>query len=162
MGASLFEINRSIEELTDRLVDPVTGEIDEEVLEQLDHLAMDQDKKLESYGMVILNLESEINALMEQSKAFKERAEVKKNRVKRMKEMVSWTLNGEKKEYTNVAFTFRPSSSVNVVNEELVPDELCMFKTERKPNKTEIKALLNAGDEVPGCVLEKKMNLNVK
>lgn len=162
MGASLFEINRSIEELTDKLIDPDTGEINEEVMEQLDRLEMDQDEKLEAYGMVILNLKSEIEALLNQSKAFKARADVKMHKVNRMEEMAARTLKGQKKEYTNVAFSFRKSKSVNVVNEEVVPDELCMFRTERKPNKVEIKKLLNAGEVVPGCVLEEKLNLNVK
>lgn len=160
--SSLFEINSQIEDLTDKLVDEDTGEINEDALEQLEQLQMNQDEKLEAYGMVILSLKAEVEALTEQSKRFKARAETKMNRMIRMMDLVSGTLKGEKKEYTNVAFSFRESKSVNVVNEELVPDELCVFKTTRTPSKTEIGKLLKSGEAVPGCVLEEKRNLLVK
>lgn len=159
--SSLFEINSQIAELIERMIDEETGEINEDALEQLEQLQLDQDEKLEAYGMVILNLKAEAEALTEQGNRFKKRAEVKMNRMNRMMELVSRTLKGEAKEYTNVSFGFRKSNSVNVVNEELVPDELCSFKTKRVPSKTEIGKLLKAGKEVPGCILEEKQNLQV-
>ena len=159
--ASLYDINREIEELTEQMVDPETGEINEEVMEQLEQLDMDMDEKLENYGLVMKQLMAEASALIDESKALKRRAEVKLNKYGRMEQLVKMVLNGEPKEYKRVKFGFRPSKSVEIVNEELVPDEYCVYKTEKKPQKTEIKNLLNAGKEVPGCVLVEHENLQL-
>ena len=160
--SSLFEINKTIDELTEQLVDVETGEVNEDVLEQLEQLGLDQDAKLESYGMKIKSLNAEIDALVNESKSLKKRADVKSNLVDRLMEMVSRTLNGKPKEYTRVNFGFRKSETVEIVNPELVPDEFCEFETKRKPVKAKIKPLLKAEEDVPGCVLIEKQNLQVK
>lgn len=159
--ASLFEINKDIEELMEKMIDPETGEINEEVMGQLEQLDMDMDEKLENYGLVMKQLMAEASALIDESNALKRRAEVKLNKYGRMEQLVKMVLNGKPKEYKRVKFGFRPSKSVEIVNEDLVPDEYCIFKTERKPQKTEIKKLLNAGKEVPGCVLVEHENLQL-
>lgn len=159
--SSLYEINKSIEELTEKMVDPETGEINEEVMAQLEQLDMDMDEKLENYGLVMKQLMAEASALMDESKALKRRAEVKLNKYGRMEQLAKMVLNGKPKEYKRVKFGFRPSKSVEIVNEDLVPDKYCIFKNERKPQKTEIKKLLNAGKEVPGCVLVEHENLQL-
>ena len=158
---NLYEINKSIEELTEKMVDPETGEINEEVMEQLEQLDIDLDEKLENYGLVMKQLMAEASALIDESKALKRRAEVKLNKYGRMETMVKMALNGKPKEFKRVRFGFRPSKSVEIVNEDLVPDEYCVYKTERKPQKMEIKKLLNAGQEVPGCVLVEHENLRL-
>lgn len=162
MGLSLYEINTEIEALTDILIDEETGEINEEVLQKLEQLDIDLDEKLESYGVVIKNLTAEIDALTAEKKALTRRIEVRANRITRMSEIVNRILKGKKKRYDKVEYSYRQSSSVNVVNEDLVPDELCNLKVSRNPMKTEIKKLLKKGHEVPGCVLEEKNNLLVK
>ena len=161
MSSSLYEINKSIEELTEKMVDPETGEINEEVMAQLEQLDMDMDEKLENYGLVMKQLMAEASILIDESKALKRRAEVKLNKYGRMEQLVKMVQNGKPKEYKRVKFGFRPSQSVEVVNEELVPDEYCIFKTDRKPQKREIKKLLNEGKEVPGCVLVEHENLQL-
>lgn len=158
---SLYEINKSIEELTEKMVDPETGEINEEVMGQLEQLDMDLDEKLKNYGLVMKQLMVEASAHMDESREQKKRAEVKLNKYARMEQLVKMVLNGKPKEYTEVRFSFRPSKTVEIVNEDLVPDEYCIFKTDRKPQKMEIKKLLNAGKEVPGCVLVEHENLQV-
>ena len=159
--SSLYEINKSIEELTEKMVDPETGEINEEVMEQLEQLDMDMDEKLENYGLVMKQLMAEASALIDESNALKRRAGVKLNTYGRMDQLVKMVLNGKPKEYKRVKFGFRPSQSVEIINEDLVPDELCNCKIERKPVKSDIKKLLNAGKEVPGCILVEHENLQL-
>ena len=159
--SSLYEINKSIEELTEKMVDPETGEINEEVMAQLEQLDMDMDEKLENYGLVMKQLMAEASILMDESKALKRRAEVKLNKYGRMEQLVKMVLNGNPKEYKRVKFGFRPSKSVEIVNEDLVPDKLCFYKNVKQPKKAEIKKLLNAGKEVPGCVLVEHENLQL-
>lgn len=159
---TLYEINEQIELLTENLVDEETGEINEEIMEQLDQLQMDREEKLENCGIVMKNLRSEIEAINEEIKALKKRATTKANRHDRIGEYVSQTLKGEKLETAKVAFGFLPSTKVDVVDEASVPDEWCKFKTTREPMKSEIKKALKNGEKVPGCVLVEKMNLQVK
>lgn len=162
MGMSLYDIDKNIEELTERLIDEETGEIDEEVMKQLEQLDIDLDKKLEQYGVVIKSLTAEVDALTAEKKNLESRIKVRLNKILRMSDMVNRILKGKKRKYATVEYSYRMSQSVNVVNEELVPDELCKFETTRRPMKTEIKKLLKADKEVPGCVLEEKQNLQIK
>lgn len=159
---NLYEMNEQIETLTEQLVDEETGEINEEVMKQLDELNMDRDEKLEGCGIVIKNLAAECVGLEAEIKSLKERLAVKVNRVNNMMRYVDNNLRGEKFETAKVAFSYRKSQSVDVIDEEIVPDELCKYETTRKPVKTEIKKLLKSGKEVPGCVLVEKNNLNIK
>lgn len=159
---NLYEMNAQIEELSEQLVDPETGEVNEEVMEQLDKLNMDRDEKLEGCGIVIKNLAAECIALKIEIDALKERMASKNRRMDNMMRYVDNNLRGEKFETAKVAFSYRKSQSVDVVDEEAVPDELCKYETTRKPVKTEIKKLLKNGEAVPGCVLVEKNNLNIK
>lgn len=162
MTMSLYEIDARIEELTERLVDPETGEIDEEVLAELDQLDIDLDEKLESYGVVIKSLKAEIEALTAEKKAIEQRIRVRANRITRMSELVNRILKGEKKKYPKAEFSYRKSKAVEIVNEELVPDYMCRFETVKRPVKANIKDVLDNGGEVPGCRLVISNNLQIK
>lgn len=159
--ASLYEINNNIEVLTAQLVDEETGEVREDILEMLNDLAIDQDEKLENYGLVIKTLKAEAEALKAEADVLKKRAESKLNRMERMMELVSSTLCGQPKEYTRVKYSFRPSQKVEIINEEIVPDDWCKYETKRIPKKNDIKKALKDGAKIPGCVLIDKKNLQV-
>lgn len=162
MGLTLYEINERIEELTSTMIDPETGEILEEVLAEIDQLNMDMDEKLENIGIVIKSVTAEVDALKAEEKALKRRIEVRMNKIDRLSEYVNNILRGTPKKYTRVEYGYRRSQSVDVVNEEIVPNELCRFETKRTPMKADIKKLLKDGKNVPGCVLVEKNNLNIK
>lgn len=159
---TLWEINEQIDMLTDQLVDDETGEINEEVMEQLEQLSIDRDEKIEACGIVMKQLASEVDAINAEIKALKARATAKANRHDRIAEYVKQTLQGEKFETSKVAFSYRKSQSVEVVNEKIVPDEWCRFETTRKPVKADIKKALKNGEQVPGCVLVESINLQLK
>lgn len=160
--ATLYEINEQIEALTEQLIDDETGEINEEVMEQLEQLEIDRNEKIEACGIVMKQLASEIEAINREIKALKARAEAKANRHDRIGEYVKATLHGEKFETAKVAFSYRKSQSVEVTDESIIPDEWCKFETTRKPVKTEIKKALKAGEKIPGCVLIENTNLQIK
>ena len=63
MSKTLWEINEQIDMLTDQLVDDETGEINEEVMEQLEQLSIDRNEKIESCGIVMKQLASEVDAI---------------------------------------------------------------------------------------------------
>lgn len=159
---NLYEINEQIEMLTEQMVDPETGEINEDIMGQIDDLEIDYDTKMENCGVVIKSLTAEVDVLTAEKKALESRIKVKMNKIERLCNYINANLKGQKKEYPKVAFGYRKGSKVNVVSEELVPDDLCRYETTRKPIKSEISKLLKAGEEVPGCVLEETMNLQIK
>lgn len=160
--ASLFEINEQIEMLTDKLVDEETGEINEEVMAELEALEMDKNDKLEGCGLMMKQLSAEVSAINEEIKALKARATAKANRHDRIGEYVKATLKGKPFERARVSLSFRKSEKVEITDETLVPDGYCKFETTRKPVKSEIKKALKNDETVPGCVLVENMNLQVR
>lgn len=162
--ATLWEINSQIEEilLFDEMVDPETGEVNEDLMAKLDKLEIERDEKLESCGIVMKELSAEITAIKTEMDALKQRMTTKMNRLDRISEYVSKTLGGKKFETAKVAYSFRKSQKVEVVNEDIVPDEFCDFETKKKIRKTDIKKALKDGKEVPGCTLVENMNLQLR
>ena len=160
--ASLFEINEQIEMLTEKLIDEDTGEINEDVMAELEALEMDREDKIEGCGLMMKQLAAEVAAINEEIKALKARANAKANRHDRIGEYVKATLKGKPFERARVSMRFRKSVKVEITDETLVPDEWCKFETTRTPMKTEIKKALKNDEAVPGCVLVENMNLQVK
>lgn len=159
---NLFNIDVEIERLSEHLIDEETGEINEEVMEQLDQLQMDREKKLENIGCLIKAKMAEAEAHDAEMKTQKKWRDSRLKEVDRLMAYAGLVLNGEKFETTKVKFGWKKSTGVVIPDESLVPDEYCSFETERKPMKAEIKILLKSGEEVPGCFLEERNNLNIK
>ena len=160
--ANLYQMNEQMEELLTKMVDAETGEVNEEILAEVEQLECEMDTKIEQCGLYIKNRTAFVDSLTTEINALKKRRETEMNRIERTCEYVNSILKGKVKEFPKVAFKYRASRSVNIVNEDLVPDELCNFKTTRSPAKTEIAKLLKAGKSVPGCVLDIKNNLRVE
>lgn len=160
--SALWEIDEQIENIMNTLVDEETGEINEEALEQLEQLGIEREEKLENCGVVIKNLKAEIEAIQNEIKALKRRAEIKANKVDRLMAYVENSLKGEPLETSKVSYSFRKSERVEISEDALVPDQWCEYKIERKPKKNEIKAALKNGESISGCQLVEKMNLQIK
>lgn len=160
--ANIYEMNAQIESLLDSMIDEDTGEVNEEALEQLEQLEADKDEKIKNTGLFIKNRMAFADALSKEIDALKKRRQAVLNSVARAMDYADYALEGKPKEFAEVKFGYMASQSVDIVNEDLVPDEYCVYKTERKPQKTEIKKLLKNGKEVPGCVLVDKNNLQIK
>lgn len=159
---NLYEMSEQIELLSEQMVDQVTGEINEEVLQQLEELEMDRDEKLENIGVLIKSIMAEVDALTTEKKSLEARIKVRTNKIERLMNYVNNCLKGEKKRYTKVEFGYHKSTKVIVVNEANVPDEYMKTNTTKTPMKKEIGAALKEGKRVPGCVLETNLNLQVK
>lgn len=159
---TLWEINEQIEMLTSQLVDEETGEINEDIMEQLEQLDIDKHEKIENCGIVMKSLLAEVDAINEEIKTLKARASAKANRYDRLAEYVKKSLNGDKFETSKVAFSYRKSDKVDVVNVDIVPEEFLKYETKISPMKSLIKKELKSGKEVPGCVLTESTNLQLK
>lgn len=162
MSMTLYEINKSIEELLENLVDEETGEVDEEKLDELNQLNVDRNEKIENCILYAKSMKADAEAIQRESDALKKRAMSKLNRAENTLKYVEMCLGGEKFETDKCAVSYRTSQAVEILNEELIPDELCVYKTERKPSKADIKKLLKSGKEVKGAVLVERKNMQIK
>ena len=159
---NLFEIDVNIERLADQLINEETGEINEEVMAELDELEMARDKKLENIGCLIKAKMAEAEAHDAEMRTQKMWGDSCRKEVDRLMAYAGLVLNGESFETTKVKFGWRKSTGVVIPDESLVPEEYCLVKKERKPMRGEIKKLLKGGQEVPGCFLEERQNLQIK
>lgn len=159
---TLYDIDARIYELTEKMIDDATGEVNEEVYEELEQLGMEREQKIEGCLLVIKNLTSQVDGIKAEMDSLKKRMDAKMNRIQSVSRYVNNSLKGEKFETARACASYRKSQSVEIIDEDLVPDELCRFETKRKPQKQDIKKMLKGGEFVPGCVLKESNNLIIK
>lgn len=165
---TLYEIDKNIEMAIDALLDSVdeeTGEVNEEMANAVDELKVARKEKLEGIGCYIKNLFAEVEAIKEEADNLRKRAKVMENRAERLREYVANSLlasHETKFEGVRVAYSFRRSESVEVLDLEKVPSEYLKTKTEVSADKVAIKKVLKEGNTIDGCALVIKQNLLVK
>ena len=165
---NLYEINKSIEDLLDRMfeeVDEETGEVNPELVTELAELNQARDEKLDNIGCYLKNLQAEYLAIKAEITNLKDRLQSKENKIERLKAYVAQDLiaHGEsKKESARVVFSFRTSKSVNVTDEDKIPGYLKTEKVEWVPNKKAIKEAIEGGEEVAGAEIIVNQNLQIK
>lgn len=144
-------------------VDPENGEVSG--FEAVDALDTAFEDKAEAYAVTIKNLLAEAAALKNERDNMKAREDAVKRRAEALKKHLadSMTAVGKDKiETAKAALSFRRSMQVSITNDVMVPDDLCVVKIDRKPDKTAIGKLLKSGEAVPGAELVENMNLQVK
>ena len=161
--ASLYEINAKLATY-EMEFDPDTGEWLNE--NELDALKMERDEKIENICLWVKNLRAEASAIKAEEKALADRRKAKENKADRLEQYVASNLDGKPFETSKVKVTFRKSESVNILNEEAIPDRFLNIEVVRKPQKAEIKKYLKSlegsGEEVPWATIEKKNNIGIK
>lgn len=160
--ASLYEINKQIEEILETLVDEETGEVDEEKLDALNQLNIDRKAKIENCILYAKSLKADAEAILKESDALKDRATVKLNRAERTLQYVEYILSGEEFETDRCQVTYRPSKTVEIINIDAIPEQYMKVKTTTTPDKMAIKKVLKDGGLVPGAVLEDHLKMRVK
>lgn len=161
--ASLYEINAKLM-VYEMEFDSDTGEWLNE--DELDALKMERDEKIENICLWVKNLRAEASAIKSEEKALADRRKAKENKADRLEQYVASNLDGKPFETSKVKVTFRKSESVNILNEEAIPDRFLDIQVVRKPLKSEIKKFLKglegSKEEVPWARLDKKNNLQLK
>lgn len=153
--ANLYEINAEIL----NCIDIETGEIVDELA--LEALEMEKAEKIENIALWIKNLNAKAKALKEEKDAFAAREKTANNQIKNLKKYLMCALNGQKFESTKVKIFYGSSESIEIENENVIPEE---FLTPAKPtvNKTELKAAIKAGRNIPGVSIVSTPNLRMK
>lgn len=165
---TLYEINDAIAQAIEKMlnsVDPETGEVNEEDAKALDELREAKEEKLDNIGAFIKNLDAEVTALTEEAKKLIARAESKKRTIDRLARYVADTLLADgltRYETTRVAYSFRRSESVAILNEQDIPKKYLAKKVTFAPDKKAIKAAIEAGLKVRGAQIVEKQNLQIK
>lgn len=154
--ATLYDINQQIL----ACIDMETGEILD--LEKLTELQMEREAKLENVACWIKNLNSNVNEYKIEIENLKQRQEADKNRAEKLKEWLKQALEGQKMITPKVQVTFRKSESVQIDNEELIPEEYIKQKIETSPDKIAIKEAIKNGKKIAGCELVTNTNISVK
>lgn len=159
---TLYEIDNGLMSL----VDEETGEILDK--EAFDNLVMARDAKIENIGLWIKNENAMAEALEKEIKNLTARKKTAENRVKGLKNYLLYSLQGEKFSTSKVKISYTSSTATKFENEsafiewakEKRPDLLRVKEPEIAKN--EVKAALNAGDQLPGASLEKNISVVVK
>lgn len=160
----LFEIDEKIASCitlpSGTIVDTETGEVID--VEALNALEMEREKKIENIACWYKNLLSDAEALKAQKNIFAERERVAKNKAESLKKFLSEYLQGNKFETEKVALSFRKSEAVEFTGKiSEVPEEYLKYK-EPEIDKAAIKKALKAGEQITGCELVTKSNLQIK
>lgn len=150
----LYEIQAEIE----NCVDYETGEID---VERLDALEEEKAEKVHNIGLWIKNLRAESVALKEEAKTFTSRAKKAENKAKSLSRYLKNCLNGETFKDVDLVISYRKSTSVDLADDFQSDDER-FTSYDVNYNKTEIKKLIQAGEEIKGATLVEKQNIQIK
>ena len=158
---NLFEIDKQIL----GCVDEETGEVVD--LDRLESLNLQRDEKISNICKWIINLKSDAAQLKEQEDRFKERRQKAQKKAESLKNFLLTYMNGRPFKTAEFSATFRKSSAVEIINQ----DAFEAFAEKNRglltfpapvPNKTAIKAALDAGEEVPGAAIKQNTNLIIK
>lgn len=154
--ATLYEIDQAILDC----IDTETGEILD--MDRLNELQIQREKKVEGVACYIKNLVADAAAYKAEKEAFAERERIASRKAERLKEWLVLALEGQKFSSPKCAVSFRRSETVEVEDVKHIPAELLRVKTTVEPDKTAIKTMLKAGQEIEGCRLVEKLNTQVK
>lgn len=162
---NLYQIDSKIEELLST-VDPETGELITDN-DALDALIMERGAKIENIACYIKNLTADVKALKDEETALAARRKAAEKKAERLKDYLTYALQGEKFQTAKCAVSFRRSQMVEIDGgftewaEKTGNGNLLRYK-EPEANKVAIKALLVQGAEIPCARLVDSTSVMVK
>lgn len=154
----LYEITGQFRELA-ALAEGADEDLLIAVRDTIDAIEAEFNDKAVAVSHIVLNFDADIAALDLEIDRLTERRRLITNRQKQIKDYLR-----ENMEATGISkiscplFTItcaKGRESVVVDNEDGIPDDLMSVKTEVRPDKIAIAARLKAGEEIPGCRLER-------
>ncbi len=156
--ATLYELTGLYQQIYDMDLDDETKQ---DTLDSMDW-ENDYENKVENYIKVMKNLDADIEARKSEIDRLKKLNDADKSKKERMKTALAGSMEmtgREKVDTTLFKVSFRKSKAVEV-DMVLLPDEY--KKVEYKADKTTLKQLLNAGQEIAGATLVENKNLSIR
>jgi len=157
---ALYEIRNEYIEALNNVTVNEDGEVD---MSNIENIEAEFDEKTEQVCLYIKNQEAMATAIREEEKALAERRkslESKNEWLKRYLEENMSAVGKVRFETAKCKVSFRKSESVEIIDELDVPGDYMKCKYE--VNKTDVKAAIKAGIDVPGCVLVTRQNIQIK
>ena len=158
---SLYEIKSEYVQALEQLTDLD----DEAVVDTLDALKGELEVKATSVAAYTLSLDATVKAMKEAEKRMADRRKSLENKMARIKEYIKDSMEDArifKIETPEMKLSISKNpAKVEVIDEELVPDEYKNEKVTVVLDKKKLKAALN-NDGVDGAVLTQSTRLNIK
>lgn len=158
---SLYEIKSEYVQALEELVDMD----DEAVVDTLDALKGELEVKATNVAAYTLSLDATVNAMKEAEKRMADRRKTLENKMARIKEYIKDSMEDArifKIETPEMKLSIAKNpAKVEVIDEELVPDEFKVEKTTIVLDKKKLKTSLQNGG-VDGAVLTQSTRLNIK
>jgi hypothetical protein len=169
----LYEINTEILRLTDQIeFDEETGEIFcdiDAIYAAIETIQLEKKSILEYLAKIVLNLRAEAAALKAEEQRLKMRRERLTKKEERLMKILDRECAGEKTDLGVATFSYRNTSHVDVLDMAKAIHWLesnkhfdCFRIPDPEVAKTEIKKLINAGTNVPGCVVVEDYSCSLK
>lgn len=152
---TIYEIDSQILEC----IDEETGEVLD--IERLEKLMQDKENKIEAVALWYKNTVAEADAIKAEIANLRAREEHDEKLAESLKIYLSNALNGEKFKTPKVSISYRKSSAVEVEDVYKIPDDFLIYKVP-EPNKTMLRAAMNAGQKFDGAKLVTKSNIQIK
>lgn len=160
---NLYEINLGLQKITNEIIE-ADGVVSDEQLNNLENLELSLKDKCINIAYVVQNLEADTKQIDEEIKRLQQLKKVRKNTADRLKEAVKDSMIGndiEEFKTSTHTIKFRKSESVNILDENKIPAEFKVIKSEIKIDKIGLKKALKNGD-VSGAELSQNKNLTIK
>jgi hypothetical protein len=167
MALKLYDVSTALESLiyaAKATAEENEGVIPDDLSDKIDALNEQKETMLFQIGRAYKNHLGEAEALKAEIKRLQSRAKAEER-------MADWLYGyvaqhglkeGEKLSDTVISYSWRKSSSVEIVDELALPENCIKVVITKTPDKIAIKAIIKAGTEVPGAVLVEKQNLQIK
>lgn len=152
---TIYEIDSQILEC----IDEETGEVLN--VERLEKLMQDKENKIESVALWYKNTVAEADAIKAEIANLRARKEHDEKLAESLKIYLSNALGGQKFKTPRVSVSYRKSSSVEVEDVYKIPDDFLIYKVP-EPNKTMLRAAMNAGQKFDCAKLVTKSNIIIK
>lgn len=157
---TLYEIDQQIVKAIELGYDPETGEIlDDTALRDLE---MARDEKIENICLFIKDLKAESAAIKAEKESLDERQRASDRKAESLSNYLQVMLNGEKFKSAKCAVSYRKVSSVQIIDENMIPEELKRKKVIIEPDKKAIKERIKEGFEIAGARLEERQSMSIK
>ena len=158
--ATIYELEGAYAQVQQMIMDGAEGL--EETLQSIEGAL---EEKLESYAMVIRNIESDVDGLKGEEKRLADRRKTMENGIKRMKETMHYAMSstGETK-VKGEKFTFtiqKNPPALKVVDESLIPNR---YFIESKPilDKKSVMEYLKEHGNMPGAQISQGESLRIR
>ena len=146
-------------------VDEETGEVTDNsaiLQELLDEVKSDVADKADDICYLIRNTKKETDFIADEIKRLQGRKKMYENQDASLKHLLNYLLGGEKLKTPSNTISYRNSTSVNIVDEGLIPPEFINVKETFSFDKKAIGAKLKDFDDVAGAELVVKKSISIR